>query len=199
MLDSIKQKLKQINLNEPTIYKKAGVLIILLKENKTDEFNILFTKRSSKLSTHSGEVSFPGGMNEEFDKNLFETALRESNEEINLDSKNLTKLGRLNFLLSRHKVEVNPFIGYLKKHQEFRGNYEIEKIFNVPISFLMDESNINYNEFNRKDLKVYIPTWVYNGNKIWGLTALITADFLNICFNASIKTDLDLMRTYDDY
>ena len=44
-----------------------------------------------------------------------------------------------------------------------------------------------------------MPTWVYNGNKIWGLTALITADFLNICFNASIKTDLDLMRTYDDY
>ena len=38
-----------------------------------------------------------------------------------------------------------------------------------------------------------------NGNKIWGLTALITADLLNICFNASIKTDLDLMRTYDDY
>ena len=63
----------------------------------------------------------------------------------------------------------------------------------------MDENNINYNEFSRKDLKVYIPTWVYNGNKIWGLTALITADFLNICFNASIKTDLDLMRTYDDY
>ena len=64
MLDSIKQKLKQINLNEPTIYKKAGVLIILLKENKADEFNILFTKRSSKLSTHSGEVSFPWVMNE---------------------------------------------------------------------------------------------------------------------------------------
>ena len=199
MLDSIKQKLEQINLKEPTIYKKAGVLIILLKDSERDEFNILFTKRSSKLSTHSGEVSFPGGMYEKSDNNLFETALRESNEEINLDSENLTKLGRLNFLLSRHKVEVNPFIGYLEKHQEFRGNYEIDKIFNVPISFLIDENNINYNDFIRKDLKVYIPTWVYNGNKIWGLTALITADFLNICFNASIKTDLDLMRTYDDY
>ena len=79
------------------------------------------------------------------------------------------------------------------------GNYEIDEIFNVPLSFLMDEDNINYNEFSRKDLKVYIPTWVYNGNKIWGLTALITADLLNTCFNASIKTDLDLMRTYDDY
>ena len=52
---------------------------------------------------------------------------------------------------------------------------------------------------NRKDLKVSIPSWVYNGNHIWGLTAMITADFLNICFNASINTDLDLIRTYDDY
>ena len=88
---------------------------------------------------------------------------------------------------------------HLEKDQDFQGNYEIDEIFNVPISFLMDENNINYNEFSRKDLKVYIPTWVYNGNKIWGLTALITADLLNTCFNASIKTDLDLMRTYDDY
>ena len=69
----------------------------------------------------------------------------------------------------------------------------------LEISFLMDESNINYNEFNRKDLKVYIPSWVYNGNRIWGLTAMITADFLNICFDASINTDLDLIRNYDEY
>ncbi len=60
MLDSIKQNLKQINLIEPTKYKKAGVLILLVKEDDSDEMNILFTKRSSNLSTHSGEVSFPG-------------------------------------------------------------------------------------------------------------------------------------------
>ena len=54
-------------------------------------------------------------------------------------------------------------------------------------------------EFKRNDLKVYIPSWVYNNNKIWGLTAMITADFLRICFNAQIKTDLDLIRNYDEY
>ena len=95
MLDSIKQKLKQINPIEPTIYKKAGVLIILSKDDGEDGFNVLFTKRSSKLSTHSGEVSFPGGMQEDIDQNLLETALRESNEEINLDPSNLIKLGAL--------------------------------------------------------------------------------------------------------
>ena len=97
---------------------------------------ILFTKRSSNLSTHSGEVSFPGGKWEEQDESLFDTALRESYEEIGLKQNNMIKLGSLNFLLSRHKVEVNPFVGYLETEQVFEGNYEIDTIFTVPISFL---------------------------------------------------------------
>ena len=199
MLDSIKQKLEQINLTDPTKYKKAGVLILLIKDNDDEEYKILFTKRSEQLKTHSGEVSFPGGKWEEGDSNLYQTALRESNEEINLDIENVTKLGPLNFLLSRHKIEVNPFVGYLNQLQDFKGNFEIDEIFIVPISFLMDEKNIDYKEFNRKDLKVYIPSWVYNGNRIWGLTAMIAADFLNICFDVPTKTDINLFRTYDEY
>jgi 8-oxo-dGTP pyrophosphatase MutT (NUDIX family) len=199
MLDSIKQKLEQINLTDPTKYKKAGVLILLIKDNDDEEYKILFTKRSEQLKTHSGEVSFPGGKWEEGDSNLYQTALRESNEEINLDIQNVTKLGLLNFLLSRHKIEVNPFVGYLNQLQDFKGNFEIDEIFTVPISFLMNEKNIEYKEFNRKDLKVYIPSWVYNGNRIWGLTAMIAADFLNICFDVPTKTDINLFRTYDEY
>ena len=199
MLDSIKQKLKQINPIDSTIYKKAGVLILLLHENDKEDMRILFTKRSANLSTHSGEVSFPGGKWEERDESLFDTAVRESYEEIGLKQNNMIKLGSLNFLLSRHKVEVNPSVGYLETKQVFEGNYEIDTIFTVPISFLTNPENISYKEFNRKDLKVSIPSWVYNGNHIWGLTAMITADFLNICFNASINTDLDLIRAYDDY
>tara|TARA_B100000482_G_scaffold84405_1_gene60313 strand:- start:734 stop:1333 length:600 start_codon:yes stop_codon:yes gene_type:complete len=199
MLDSIKQKLEQINLTDPTKYKKAGVLILLIKDKDDEEYKILFTKRSEQLKTHSGEVSFPGGKWEEGDSNLYQTALRESNEEINLDMENVTKLGPLNFLLSRHKIEVNPFVGYLNQLQDFKGNFEIDEIFTVPISFLMNEENIEYKEFNRNDLKVYIPSWVYNGNRIWGLTAMIAADFLNICFDVPTKTDINLFRTYDEY
>ena len=199
MINSISQKLQQINLNHPTKYKKAGVLIILMK-NKTDkEYSILFTKRSANLSSHSGEVSFPGGKWEEGDENLFQTALRESNEEINLNVSNIKLLGHLNFLLSRHKIEVNPYLVFLEKFQEFEGNFEIDTIFTVPVNFLMNPQNIIYKQFKRKDLKVSIPSWVYNGNRIWGLTAMITADFLNISFDASIDTDLELIRNYDKY
>ena len=136
MLDSIKQKLEQINLIDSTEFKKAGVLIILIREEDLDDLQILFTKRSSNLSTHSGEVSFPGGKWEKGDTDLYQTALRESNEEIDLDTNNIERLGALNYLLSRHKIEVHPYIGYLNKHQNFSGNYEIDEIFTVPLSFL---------------------------------------------------------------
>ena len=199
MIDSIKQKLELINLIEPTKYKKAGVLILLKKDIGSNEFRILFTKRSSKLSTHSGEVSFPGGMWEEKDTSLFDTAMRESNEEIGLKKKNVMDLGRMNYLLSRHKVEVNPFVGYLENNQEFIGNFEIDEIFDVPVSFLLNNNNILYKEFKRNDLRISMPSWVYNGNRIWGLTALITADFLNMCFDAKIDTNVDLIRGYDQY
>ena len=199
MIDSIKQKLELINLIEPTKYKKAGVLILLKRDIGSNEFQILFTKRSSKLSTHSGEVSFPGGMWEEKDSSLFDTAMRESNEEIGLKKNNVMDLGRMNYLLSRHKVEVNPFVGYLENNQELIGNFEIDEIFDVPVSFLLNNNNILYKEFKRNDLRISMPSWVYNGNRIWGLTALITADFLNMCFDAKIDTNIDLIRGYDQY
>ena len=199
MIDSIKQNLKQINLIEPTKYKKAGVLILLIKEDDSDEMNILFTKRSSDLSTHSGEVSFPGGMWEEIDSSLLETALRESTEEIGLKAENVKNLGRMNYLLSRHKIEVNPYVGFLEHRQDFVGNFEIAEIFMVPVKFLIDTNNVIYKEFKRNDLRISMPSWVYNGNRIWGLTALITADFLNMCFDAKIDTNIDLIRGYDQY
>ena len=199
MIDSIKQNLKQINLIEPTKYKKAGVLILLVKEGDSDEMNILFTKRSSDLSTHSGEVSFPGGMWEEEDASLLDTSLRESNEEIGLNINNVQNLGRLNYLLSRHKIEVNPYVAFLEHDQDIIGNFEIEEIFMVPVKFLIESNNIIYKEFKRNDLRISMPSWVYNGMRIWGLTAMIAADFLNICFEANIDTNLDLIRGYDQY
>ena len=61
---------------------------------------LIYTQRSSHLSTHSGEVSFPGGKVDEMDTSLFGTALRESNEEISLNGKDVTQLGKLNYLIS---------------------------------------------------------------------------------------------------
>ena len=152
-------------------------------------FSIKFTLRSSKMKTHAGEVSFPGGMMEQIDQDIFQTALRECEEEINLQSTNLEILGKMDYFISRHKVEVHPVVGFLETNQPFKSNYEIDEIFDVPISYLLDEENIIWQELERDGIKFKSPSWSYNGFKIWGLTAMITAIFVNDYFDAGIKLD----------
>jgi len=200
MLDSIKQKLEKLNPIEPTSLKKAGVFIgILYHDEYINNPEIIFTQRSTKLSTHSGEVSFPGGKWDEQDKNLYETALRESNEEINLNTEDVVLAGSLNYLVSKHKIEVNPYVGLITKKQNFVDNDEIEKIFTVPLDFLTDKKNAKLHKIERKNRNVIVPSWVYNDQIIWGLTAMITADFVNTCFDAGIEEDLDIIREQYDY
>ena len=86
-----------------------------------------------------------------------------------------------------------------QKKQNFIANDEIEDIFSVPLSYLLDKENAIQNELERENTKIIIPSWVYNEQKIWGLTAMITADFLNICFDADIPMDIDIIRAnYDN-
>ena len=198
MIDSIKQKLEKLNPIKPTSLKKAGVFIgILYHDEFIENPEVIFTQRSAKVSTHSGEVSFPGGKWEEGDKDLYETSLRESNEEINLNINDITYLGSLNYLISKHKIEVNPYIGLVTKKQNFIDNDEIAHTFTVPLDFLIN--NAREHNIERKNTNVIVPSWVYNDQTIWGLTALITADFINTCFDKVIKADLDIIREQYDY
>jgi 8-oxo-dGTP pyrophosphatase MutT (NUDIX family) len=148
---------------------------------------LIYTQRSSHLSTHSGEVSFPGGKADKTDPSLFGTALREANEEISLNSEDITELGKLNYLISRHKVEVNPFVASVDKPQTLEPNEEIQEIFTVPLNFLLNPKNIQRERIERQGNVWQVPTWNIKSQKIWGLTAMITVNFLNVCFDANIE------------
>lgn len=195
MVELIKEKLDLVKELEETPFPKAGVLIVLKNfgEYKKDP-HIIFTKRSSKLSSHPGEVSFPGGKFEEQDLNLLATAVRESEEEIGIKKLNLEHLGKLPYLISKHNIEVHPFIASLKEDQEFIANEEIESIFSVPVSYLKNNQNAHIHEFNRQNHNVRISTWHYNEYVIWGLTAMIAAEFINTCFDGNVIADMDLIR-----
>ena len=195
MVELIKEKLDLVKELEETPFPKAGVLILLKNfgEYKKDP-HIIFTKRSSKLSSHPGEVSFPGGKFEEQDLNLLATAVRESEEEIGIKKLNLEHLGKLPYLISKHNIEVHPFIATLKEDQEFIANEEIESIFSVPVSYLKNNQNAHIHEFNRQNHNVRISTWHYNEYVIWGLTAMIAAEFINTCFDGNVIADMDLIR-----
>ena len=188
MIEDIKYKLNLNNSEKPSGRPQASVLIAILNYGEFIESpELIYTQRSSHLSTHSGEVSFPGGKADKTDPNLFGTALRESNEEISLNREDVTELGKLNYLISRHKIEVNPFVASVDQPQAFKPNEEIQEIFTVPLNFLLDSRNIQRESIERHGGVWLVPTWNIKNQKIWGLTAMITVNFLNVCFDANIE------------
>ena len=188
MIEDIKYKLNLNNSEKPSGRPQASVLIAILNYGEFIESpELIYTQRSSHLSTHSGEVSFPGGKADKTDHSLFGTALREANEEISLNSEDITELGKLNYLISRHKVEVNPFVASVDKLQALEPNEEIQEIFTVPLNFLLDPKNIQRESIERQGNVWQVPTWNIKSQKIWGLTAMITVNFLNVCFDANIE------------
>ena len=188
MIEKLKYKLNSNNSEKPSGNPQASVLIAILNYGKFIEApELIYTQRSGNLSTHSGEVSFPGGKADKTDSNLYETAMRESNEEINLNGEDTTKLGKLNYLISRHKIEVNPFVASIDKPQSLEPNEEIQDIFTVPLNFLLDKENIQREAIERHGSMWQVPTWRIKNQKIWGLTAMITVNFLNVCFDANIE------------
>jgi len=188
MIEDIKYKLNLNNSEKLSGRPQASVLIAILNYGKFIESpELIYTQRSSHLSTHSGEVSFPGGKADKTDSSLFGTALRESHEEISLNSDDVTELGKLNYIISRHNIEVNPFVASVDQPQALEPNEEIQEIFTVPLDFLLDLKNIQRERIERQGSVWQVPTWNIKNQKIWGLTAMITINFLNVCFDANIE------------
>ena len=167
---------------------KAAVLIALTDEETPE---VIYTLRSNKVSSHQGEVSFPGGMQEESDSSLIMTALRESEEEIGLPQNCVKILGSLDTMVSRFNVSVTPFVGVIPGDVELNtSSEEIEACFKVPLSFLLKDKRYRNDEVNRNGETFYMPAYKYSSYVIWGLTAMITVNFLNRALEAKIDMSL---------
>ena len=167
---------------------KAAVLIALTDEENPE---VTYTLRSNKVSSHQGEVSFPGGMQEESDTSLIITALRESEEEIGLPQNCVKILGSLDTMVSRFNVSVTPFVGVIPGDVELNtSSEEIEACFRVPLSFLLKDKRYRNDEVNRNGETFYMPAYKYSSYVIWGLTAMITVNFLNRALDAKIDMSL---------
>ena len=183
-LDQLSLKQSDPKLDLP----KAAVLIALTDEENPE---VIYTLRSNKVSSHQGEVSFPGGMQEESDTSLIMTALRESEEEIGLPQNCVKILGSLDTMVSRFNVSVTPFVGIIPGDVELNtSSEEIEACFKVPLSFLLKDKRYRNDEVNRNGETFYMPAYKYSSYVIWGLTAMITVNFLNRALEAKIDMSL---------
>jgi 8-oxo-dGTP pyrophosphatase MutT (NUDIX family) len=168
----------EIDLTQETRLKCAAVLIPLVWHD--EEWHILYTRRTDTVESHKGQVSFPGGACDEGETTPEQTALREAEEEIGLDPKDVHILGKLSNLITITYFRVTPVVGVVRWPAVFRvGEHEVARVFTIPLAGLAN--SLNRWEFEMpgrsRSLIAYHP---YDGELLWGATARMTVDFLNV-------------------
>lgn len=151
---------------------EAGVLIPIV--NKDNQAQIVLTKRSSKLRSHRGQVSFPGGRFEESDKDLEDAALRETEEEIGVERSKISVFGEMPVFYTGTGFAMSSYLGWMTEASRFMiDTREVEEVFLVPLSFLTDPNNYRLYTADRGELpfSYYGITWA--NHFIWGATASI--------------------------
>lgn len=147
------------------------------------EWNILFTKRTNDVAKHQGEISFPGGAAEKQDRNLIETALRETCEEIGISKTKIKVLGTIDPVPTVSNYCVLPVIGIIDWPVEVNLNQcEVEKILFIPVDWLKHDENWYQQEYFYAEGKTrpLIHYKDYCGEHLWGLTAMLTQKALQL-------------------
>lgn len=144
-----------------------------------DDLEMVFTHRSEDLNRHSGEVSFPGGREEQADNTLVETALRETYEEIGLQPSAVDVFGALTEMPTVTGFQVVAYVGeFPATYELISDSSEIESIFRASLRRLADPSihRVEERAFNDEVYPVHF--FEYEGHTIWGATGWLLNTFL---------------------
>jgi 8-oxo-dGTP pyrophosphatase MutT (NUDIX family) len=173
-------KKKQKTCIEDTGRIASAVLIPIYKDKGV--YHIVFIKRTETVKAHKGQISFPGGAREKEDSSLLDTALRESYEEIGLDTRDVEVLGELDDeITTTSNYIVTPYIGMIPWPYEFVKNTdEVDEILTVPIPSLLGEGCLRPDTETLNGRKVDSYAYHYRGEVIWGATARILKKLLDI-------------------
>ena len=163
----------QFNFQNP--YKIAAVALIIYSDEEK-ETRLILIERNQYEGVHSGQVSFPGGKQEINDLSLVQTALRESNEEIGINLDSLTLLKKLSKIyIPPSNFLVTPFLFFSDKNLNFEHNNEVKNILTPSLINVL-----NFQIKNYENQIVVNPYFLYKNFKIWGATAMILNELVEI-------------------
>jgi 8-oxo-dGTP pyrophosphatase MutT (NUDIX family) len=151
-------------------WKMAAVLVPVVA--REPEAMVLLTLRTAHLSAHSGQIAFPGGKIEPDDATPIETALREAEEEIGLPRKLVTPLSLLDLHNTGTGFRIIPVLALVDPFfTPAPDTNEVADVFEVPLSFLMEEENHMRHLREWKDRRILFYAMEYEQRFIWGATA----------------------------
>lgn len=187
LLDNLARKMQG---HQPQLLKsrmpEAAVLLAVTKGNNPE---VILTRRTQHLTSHPGQVAFPGGKRDKHDLNLYSTALREAEEEIGLNPWQVEPLGRLSDVISLHGMKVTPYVALVPEALEFSlCEEELDAVFTVPIDWLLEDPRSHTDVIQLTDTsKIYVPSYSFKEFTIWGLSAMMLVEFLQVGFNMPIN------------
>jgi 8-oxo-dGTP pyrophosphatase MutT (NUDIX family) len=157
----------------------AAVLVPLFW--KEGRLHLLFTKRTDTVSTHKGQISFPGGRREPADESLMHTALRESWEEIGLRPEDVRVLGALDDTATLRDVRITPYVGLIPEDYVFAvQTEEVAYLIEVPVAEFLDPDRLRIEHLPHPDGHTRDVLFYDVGREvIWGATARIVKEWLD--------------------
>jgi len=152
--------------------RPAGVLIAIIGDG--DQAQVILTKRASALEHHPGQIAFPGGKQDQSDRDIIATALREAYEEIGLEPGNVEVLGQMPSHETVTNFEVTPIVArVIKPFTPTPEKGEVDEVFEVPLSHLLNPQNYLIQARHWQGNLRHYYTVPYGPYYIWGATARI--------------------------
>lgn len=181
----------------PEPLPEAGILVPLTRNPDNPE--IILTRRSQHLSTHKGQVAFPGGKFDHEDQTTLNTALRECHEEIGVPPEHVEVIAPLSQVISLHGIRVSPYVGLVDEGIALQPNLdELDSIFKVPVNYILQAEPKRRDRMTYKGVALSVPSYDYHYEgedyEIWGLSAIVMVELLNIAFDAQITIFEDYER-----
>ncbi|HKD19562.1 MAG TPA: CoA pyrophosphatase [Thermoanaerobaculia bacterium] len=156
--------------------RRAAVLVPLFVRDGA--LRVLLTRRTETVERHRGQISFPGGVEEEDDATPFATAARETEEELGIPTEDVRLLGALTPLTIVTDFFVEPFVGAIPYPHVLRpADAEIAEVIDAPVAALLDPKILETRLLPGRE----VPTlfYHYGHHVIWGATARILRELLD--------------------